>query len=81
MDGLDRRWHSGGRGCRANRRPEAQVEGDRRRKVMNTATEDGREFRRLCREGMLFEVQEWIRAGRAQPAIDLHDRLIPAEIE
>ncbi len=34
---------------------------------MNTATADAREFRRLCREGMLFEVQAWIRSGKPLP--------------
>ena len=34
---------------------------------MNADGDDGRTFRRFCREGMLFEVQDWIRSGKAVP--------------
>ena len=34
---------------------------------MDSARNDEREFCRLCREGMLFEVQEWIRSGKSLP--------------
>jgi hypothetical protein len=34
---------------------------------MKAEKREAREFCRLCREGMLFEVQEWIRAGRPIP--------------
>jgi len=35
---------------------------------MNAGTRaEEREFRRFCSEGMLFEVQEWLRNGREIP--------------
>lgn len=36
--------------------------------VLNSAKSDEKEFCRYCREGMLFAVQEWIRAGKPVPA-------------
>ncbi len=34
---------------------------------MNSTQSDEKEFGRWCREGMLFEVQEWLRAGKPVP--------------